>query len=115
MNKMKSLLVLIPVLFLFFSNSAFAQTKEQREVIKQSMGSEDSIKAVAEIEKYTTQRKERIEKFLADNPNEKRQFVKKGKVYVLYNVTNSGKPIYYTLKKVSRKNTRESKKCFKKD
>jgi len=109
MNNMKSFLLLIIVLFLNFSNGAFAQTKEQREVIKQSMSSKDSLKAVVEIEKYSAERKERINKFIAENPNKKQQFRKNGKTYLLYDVTKKGKPIYYTLRNVIKKNKRSTK------
>lgn len=47
MNMMKTFLLLILVLFLNFSNTAFAQTKAQREVIKKSMRTEESLKAIA--------------------------------------------------------------------
>ena len=107
MNYIKSFLFCIPVIFLFSTNSTFAQTKEQREVIKQSMSSEDSLRVVIELEKYSAERKERVNRFLAENPEEKKQFVKNGKVYLLYDVTKSGKPIYRTLKQVIRKNKRK--------
>jgi uncharacterized protein (DUF2147 family) len=102
----------VSIIFFLSSKDALAQTKEQREVIQQSMGTEDSLKANAEIEKYSIERKERIAKYLAKNPKEKRQFVKNGKTHVLYDVTRSGDPIYRTLKFVAKRNKRKSKKRF---
>lgn len=79
MNNIITFLFFWALFFLFFSNSAIAQTKEQRKVIKQSMSSEDSLKTLREIEKYSTERKERINKFLVENPKEEPQFMRKRK------------------------------------
>ncbi len=105
------LFILTVLLILFFnSNHTLGQTAAQRETIIQSMSKEDSLKVSVEIENYSQARKDRVNKFLEENPFEKRHFQKNGQTYLLFDISSNGKPRYLTLKRVTRKNKRTCKK-----
>jgi len=89
---MKKTLLLLNLIIPF---ALFSQTPEQRDKILQSYDMDRINSLVEKLKSDELQKKEIISKFLADNPNIKKDYTKDGKRFILYTVIDN-KPIYVT-------------------
>lgn len=85
---------IVTVLFCFYIfNSAYSQTPEQRERIISSYDKTEISNLLERLDFKETQRLERVEQFLKNNPNVKRIKIVDGQKHHLYDVVDSF-PIY---------------------
>jgi hypothetical protein len=90
----------LKIILLLVSHSiVYAQTLVQREVIKSSISKEDSIKSIIYWQNYKNKKNKRVEEYLNKHPNTPKSYFKNNKLYVLYDVTKDGKPLYINTKK----------------
>lgn len=92
------------ILLLVSNIIIYAQTSQQREVIKSSISKVDSIKNTTVVENYTKEKINRIKEFLKKHPYTPKSYIKNKKLYVLYDISKNGKPLYITIKKSKKKN-----------
>lgn len=77
----------------------FAQTIDQRKSIQSSMNKEDSVKSATLVRNYANDKSKRIDAYLKKHPKTVKTYVKNKKLYVLYDISKEGNPIYITTKK----------------
>ena len=97
--KAKNMKYLKIILFLVSHNIVYGQTLEQREVVKSSMSKEDSIKSITFVQNYKNKKNKRVEEYLNKHQSTPKSYFKNNKLYVLYDVTKDGKPLYIITKK----------------
>ena len=71
------------LLNLIITLSIFSQTQEQRDKILQSYDMDRINSLVEKLKSDELQKKEIISKFLANNPNIKKDYIKDGKRFIL--------------------------------
>jgi serine protease AprX len=85
-------------------SSLFAQTDEQREVIKASMNESVVQKSSKKLQQKQQEEKNKVAEYLKAHPEVQRQYQKNGKTYFLSHISSDGKPIYITTKDLRQVN-----------
>ncbi len=106
---MKKTLVLAICLI---SMVAFAQTAEERAVIRQSINSTELSSLKLKFETDYQLRQDKINAYLSENKSTQKEFVKDGNVYMLHHIDAQGNPIYINTKDLNQVNNSKANSLY---